>query len=63
MSKNPSTLQASLKVQVLLFLLRLCKILFWRHEQVGAHIEVDKTNVEHRGGTPLPEAVGAYVLP
>ena len=54
-------LQESLKVQVLLFLLRLCKRLFWRHEQVGACIKVDNYNVKHRGGPPLPEAVGVYV--
>ena len=56
-------LQASLKVQVLLFLLRLCKSLLWRHAQVGARVEIDNSNVEHRGGTPLLEAVGAYVCP
>ena len=53
----------SLKVQVLLFLLRLCKILFWRHAQVGARVKVDNSNVKHRGGPPLSEAVGAYVCP
>ena len=55
--------QASLKVQALIFLLRLCKSLFWRHARVGARIEVDNSYVEHRGGPPLQEAVGAYVCP
>ena len=29
--------------------------------QVRARIEVNNSNVEHRGGSLLPEAVGAYV--
>ena len=56
-------LQSSLKIQVLLFLIFLCKNLFRRHAQVGARVEVDNSNVEHRGGPPLPEAVGASVCP
>ena len=56
-------LQASLKVQVLLFILCLCKILFWRHAQLGARIDVDNSYVKHRDGIPLPEAVGDYVCP
>ena len=56
-------LQASLKVQVLIFLLRLFKILFRRHAQIGARIKVDSSNVKHRGGPSLPEAVGVYVCP
>ena len=56
-------LQANLKVQILLFLLCLCKSLFQHDAQVGARIKVDYSNVKHRGGPPLPEAVGAYVFP
>ena len=41
----------------------LCKSLFWSHALVGARIEVENSNVEHRGGPPLPEVVGAYVCP
>ena len=53
----------SLNVQVLLFLLHLCKSLLQRHVQVGARIEVENSNEKHRGGPPLSEAVGAYVYP
>ena len=62
-SKSPSTLQASLKATVIIFLLCLCKIIFWGHAQVRACIEVDNFNVNHRGVLLLPEAVGAYICP
>ena len=52
-----------LKVQVLILLLRLCKSLFRSHSQVGAHIEVDHSNVKHCGGPPIPEAMVSYVCP
>ena len=58
-----STLQESLKLQVLLFLICLCKNLLWIHAQVRSRIEVENLNVKHCGGSPLPEAVGAYVCP
>ena len=31
--------------------------------QVGSRVEVDNSNVKHRGGPPLPEAVDAYICP
>ena len=31
--------------------------------RAGARIEVDNSNVEHRGGPPLPESVVPYVCP
>ena len=52
-----------MKVKVLLFLLRLCDIIFRRHAQVGARIKVENSYVKHRGAPPLPEAVVAYVFP
>ena len=54
-------IQESLKVQVLLFLLCLCKILLRSHAQVGARIKVENSYVKQCGAPPLPEAVGAYV--
>ena len=63
MSKSLSTLQASLKVQVLIYLFCLCKNLFWRHAQTGARVEDENSNVKHCGGPLLPEAVSAYVCP
>ena len=56
-------LQASLKVQVFLFFLYLCKRLLRRHAQVGARIEVENSNIKHLSGPPLPEAVVAYICP
>ena len=56
-------LQASLKVQVPILFLRLCKSLFWHHLQVGARVEVGNYYVEHRGGPLLPKAIGTYVCP
>ena len=62
-SKIMSMLQASLKVQFPIFLHRPCKNLFWRHVQVGACVEVDNSNVKHRGRSSLPEVVGTNVFP
>ena len=56
-------IQEILKVYVLLIILRLCKILFGRHAQVGSCIEVGDYNVKNCSGTPLQEAVGSYVSP
>ena len=56
-------LQANLKVQILLFLLCLCKSFFQHDAQVGARIKVDYSNVKNCNDSPLPEYVGACVSP
>ena len=62
-SKSPSTIHASLKVQVLIFLLCLSKSLLRRHAQVGACIEFESSYVKQCGHPPLPESLGTYIFP